>query len=94
MKTFADIVAIHHEFKCIHPFQDGNGHIWRLVMFRECLANGIIPFIIDDELRMFYYRYLRQWNVAYEYLFDTCQTAKDNFKVVMRYFKILIKRSI
>lgn len=88
MKTFADIVAIHHEFDCIHPFQDGNGHIWRLVMFRECLANGIIPFIIDDELKMFYYRGLRQWNVAHEYLFDTCLTAKDNFKAVMRYFKI------
>lgn len=88
MKTFVDIVAFHHEFECIHPFQDGNGRIGRLVMFRECLANGIVPFIIDNELKMFYYRGLRQWDVAHEYLLDTCLTAQDNFKAVMRYFKI------
>lgn len=88
MKTFADIIAIHHEFKCIHPFQDGNGRIWQLVMFSECFANGIVPFIIDDKLKMFYCRGLRQWDVAYEYLLDTYLTAQDNFKAVMKYFKI------
>ncbi len=87
-KTFEDIIEFHHDFECIHPFQDGNGRIGRLVMFKECLSNGIVPFIIDDELKSFYYRGLQEWNRAREYLLDTCRTAQDNFKAVLRYFKI------
>lgn len=87
-KTLEDIVAFHHEFECIHPFQDGNGRVGRLVMFKECLCNGIVPFIIDDELKSFYYRGLHEWDRAHEYLLDTCRTAQDNFEAVMRYFKI------
>lgn len=87
-KTFEDIVAFHRAFECIHPFQDGNGRVGRLVMFKECLSNGIVPFIIDEELKLFYYRGLHEWDHARGYLLDTCRTAQDNFKAVMQYFKI------
>ncbi len=87
-KTFEDIVAFHRAFECIHPFQDGNGRVGRLVMFKECLSNGIVPFIIDEELKLFYYRGLHEWDRAHGYLLDTCRTAQDNFKAVMQYFKI------
>lgn len=87
-KTLEDIVAFHREFECIHPFQDGNGRVGRLIMFKECLSNGVMPFIIDDELKSFYYRGLQQWTRAHEYLLDTCRTAQDNFEAVLRYFRI------
>lgn len=87
-KTFEDIVAFHRAFECIHPFQDGNGRVGRLVMFKECLSNGIVPFIIDEELKLFYYRGLHEWDRAHGYLLDTCRTAQDNFRAVLRYFKI------
>ena len=87
-KTLEDIVAFHHAFECIHPCQDGNGRVGRLIMFKECLANRVVPFIIDEDLKLFYYRGLHEWDRAHEYLLDTCRTAQDNFRAVMRYFKI------
>ena len=89
-KTFEDIVAFHRAFESIHPFQDGNGRVGRLVMFKECLSNGIVPFIIDEELKLFYYRGLHEWDRAHGYLLDTCRTAQDNFQAVLHYFKIEI----
>ena len=87
-KSFEDILDLHYRFEMIHPVQDGNGRVGRLVMFKECLANGIVPFIITDELKMFYYRGLREWPRVKEYLRDTCLTAQDNFKLLLDYFKI------
>lgn len=87
-KTFDDILDLHQRFECIHPFQDGNGRVGRLVMFKECLAVGIVPFIITDDLKMFYYRGLRQWPTIREYLRDTCLTAQDNYKALLDYFRI------
>ena len=87
-KSLEDIIDLHHRFECIHPFQDGNGRVGRLIMFKECLANGYVPFIITDELKMFYYRGLQQWNNIRGYLLDTCLTAQDNYKTLLDYFKI------
>ena len=87
-KTFDDILGFHQRFELIHPFQDGNGRVGRLIMFKECLANGIVPFIITDELKMFYYRGLQQWPQVKEYLLDTYLTAQDNYKMLLDYFKI------
>ena len=87
-KSFEDILDLHYRFEMIHPFQDGNGRVGRLIMFKECLANGIVPFIITDDLKMFYYRGLREWPRVKEYLRDTCLTAQDNFKLLLDYFKI------
>lgn len=88
-KSFEDIIDFHHRFEAIHPFQDGNGRVGRLVMFKECLANGFVPFIITDELKMFYYRGLQQWDSVRGYLLDTCLTAQDNYKALLDYFKIM-----
>lgn len=85
-KTLFDIIAFHYEFEKIHPFQDGNGRIGRLIMFKECLRNGITPFIIYDDLKAFYYRGLNEWENEPGYLMDTCLTAQDRFKVYMDYF--------
>ncbi len=87
-KSFEDIIDLHQRFEAIHPFQDGNGRVGRLVMFKECLANGYVPFIITEELKMFYYRGLREWPHIKEYLLDTCLTAQDNYKAVLDYFKV------
>ena len=87
-KSFEDIIDLHERFESIHPFQDGNGRVGRLVMFKECLANGYVPFIITEELKMFYYRGLREWNNVRGYLLDTCLTAQDNYKAVLDYFKV------
>lgn len=87
-KRFEDIVDLHQRFESIHPFQDGNGRVGRLIMFKECLANGHVPFIITEELKLFYYRGLREWENVREYLLDTCLTAQDNYKVLLDYFKI------
>ena len=86
--TIEDIIDFHQRFEAIHPFQDGNGRIGRLIMFKECLAAGIVPFIISDELKMFYYRGLREWPRVRGFLLDTCLTAQDNFKVMLDYFRI------
>lgn len=87
-KSFEDIIDLHQRFEAIHPFQDGNGRVGRLVIFKECLANGYVPFIITEELKMFYYRGLREWNNVRGYLLDTCLAAQNNYKAVLDYFKI------
>ena len=86
--TFEDILDFHVRFERIHPFQDGNGRVGRLVMFKECLRTDIVPFIITDELKMFYYRGLREWGHINGYLTDTCLTAQDHYKTALDYFRI------
>ena len=88
VKSLDDILGFHKRFEAIHPFQDGNGRVGRLLMFKECLAAGIVPFIITEELKMFYYRGLKNWPSLPGYLRDTCLTAQDNYKQMMEYFEI------
>ncbi len=87
-KTLEDILDFHVKFERIHPFQDGNGRVGRLIMFKECLKYNIVPFIIDDDLKMFYYRGLKEWNREKGYLTDTCLTAQDRYKAYLDYFRI------
>ena len=87
-KALEDILNFHVKFKCIHPFQDGNGRVGRLIMFKECLKYNIVPFIIEDNLKMFYYRGLKEWNNEKGYLTDTCLTAQDQYKAYLDYFRI------
>ena len=87
-KTFEDILDFHVKFEKIHPFQDGNGRVGRLIMFKECLKYNIVPFIIEDNLKMFYYRGLKEWNNEKGYLTDTCLTAQDKYKAYLDYFRI------
>ena len=90
-KTLKEIIQFHYEFEKIHPFQDGNGRVGRLIMFKECLRNGITPFIIEDDIKEFYYRGLKEWKNEQGYLMDTCLTAQDRFKVYMDYFGLEYK---
>lgn len=87
-KTINDIIKFHKDFETIHPFQDGNGRVGRLIMFKECLANNIVPFIIEDEFKLYYYRGLKEWNNEKGYLIDTCLAAQDKYKKWLEYFKI------
>lgn len=87
-KTLEDIVAFHVAFERIHPFQDGNGRVGRLLVFKECLRHGVVPFIITDELKLFYYRGLSEWDREPGYLLDTCRAAQDAFYAVMGRFGI------
>ena len=87
-RTLEDVVAFHAELESIHPFQDGNGRVGRLVMFKECLRNGITPFIITDEVKLFYYRGLSQWSRERGYLLDTCRAAQDAFAGLLGRFRI------
>ena len=87
-KNFEDILDFHVKFERIHPFQDGNGRVGRLTMFKECLKYNIVPFIIEDNLNMFYYRGLKEWDNEKGYLTDTCLTAQDKYKAYLDYFRI------
>lgn len=87
-KSLEDILDFHVKFEKIHPFQDGNGRVGRLIMFKECLKYDIVPFIIEDDLKMFYYRGLAEWDIERGYLRDTCLTAQDRYKAYLDYFRI------
>ena len=87
-KSLDDVLDFHVKFEKIHPFQDGNGRVGRLIMFKECLKYNIIPFIIEDDLKMFYYRGLAEWETEKGYLRDTCLTAQDRYKAYLDYFRI------
>ncbi len=87
-KTLDDVLDFHYRFERIHPFQDGNGRVGRLILFKECLKNGIIPFIITDDLKRFYYQGLSNWETERGFLRDTCLTAQDRFKKVLEYFRL------
>lgn len=87
-KTLEDILDFHVKFERIHPFQDGNGRVGRLIMFKECLKRNIVPFIIEDNLKLFYYRGLKEWDNEKGYLTDTCLTAQDKYKTYLNYFRI------
>lgn len=86
--TFDDILDFHVRFESIHPFQDGNGRVGRLIMFKECLKHNIVPFIITEELKMYYYRGIKNWNDERGYLRDTCLTGQDAMKTTLDYFGI------
>ncbi len=87
-KTLEELLDFHVKFERIHPFQDGNGRVGRLILFKECLRCGIVPFIIDDDFKRFYYRGLREWENERGYLLDTCLSAQDLFKTYLAYFRI------
>lgn len=87
-KTLRDIIDFHYRFECIHPFQDGNGRIGRLLLFKECLKYNIVPFVIDEKLKMFYYCGLTEWPREERFLMDTCLAAQDTFKAWLNYFRI------
>ena len=87
-KTLDDILDFHVRFERIHPFQDGNGRVGRLIMFKECLKYNIVPFIIEENLKLFYYRGLKEWYSEKGYLTDTCLTAQDKYKAYLDYFRI------
>lgn len=87
-KTLDDILELHVRFEQIHPFQDGNGRVGRLIMFKECLKYNIVPFIIEDDIKMFYYRGLKEWRNEKGYLRDTCLSAQDKYKAYLEYFGI------
>ena len=91
-KSLDDILDFHVKFEKIHPFQDGNGRVGRLIMFKECLKYNIIPFIIEDDLKMFYYRGLAEWETEKGYLRDICLTAQDRYKTYLDYFRIDCKK--
>ena len=91
-KTLDDILDFHVRFERIHPFQDGNGRVGRLIMFKECLKYNIVPFIIEENLKLFYYRGLKEWYNEKGYLTDTCLTAQDKYKAYLDYFRITYEK--
>ena len=89
--SLEEIIEFHVKFERIHPFQDGNGRVGRLIAFKECLANNIVPFIIFDNKKMFYYQGLKNWNQEHSYLMDTCLDGQDKVKTYLDYFNIQYK---
>jgi len=89
--SFENIVEYHYRFEIIHPFQDGNGRVGRLILFRECLKNNLVPFIIDDSYKQFYYRGLKEFERVQDYLIDTCRSAQDTYNQWINYFYPLKK---
>ena len=89
--SFEEIVEFHVKFERIHPFQDGNGRVGRLIAFKECLKNDIVPFIILDSKKEFYYRGLKNWNQEHGWLIDTCLDGQDIVKTYLDYFNIQYK---
>lgn len=87
-RSFEDVVEFHVRFERIHPFQDGNGRIGRLIMLKECLTNGIIPFVIADDMKFYYYRGLAEWDDERGFLLEMCRAAQDSFKALLDYFRI------
>lgn len=87
-KSLEQILEFHKEFESIHPFQDGNGRVGRLIMFKECLANNVVPFIIDEAHKFYYYRGLKEWKKEKGHLTDTCLSCQDKYKTYLDYFKI------
>jgi len=85
--TFNNIIEFHYNFEYIHPFQDENGRVGRLIMFKECLENNIVPFIIDETHKLFYYRGLKEYNTEKEYLAETCLSAQDKYNEMVKYFR-------
>lgn len=84
--TVQDIIEFHYSFESIHPFQDGNGRVGRIIIFKECLQNDIMPFIIGQEHKLFYYRGLKEYNEEKGYLTDTCLSAQDQYEKMVSYF--------
>ena len=83
-----DLLEFHYRFEKIHPFQDGNGRVGRLILFKECLKHGIVPFIIEDDIKYFYYRGLKEWQQEKGFLRDTCLAAQDKFQAILNYFRL------
>ena len=87
--TFEDIIEFHYNFEAIHPFQDGNGRVGRMIIFKECLKTGIDPFIIEEQHKLYYYRGFKEFSEDRGYLIDTCYTAQDRYKELLEYYNCL-----